>query len=373
MKNHDLLNKVREVLLQFSSNGEKKLQGDPLATRISKRLNVDEFELKDVFQLLKDSKEIHCEAWYKGFPIKLVTVNIKEREYTAEELKWLNTMKRSGLTDLECNNLFGLHSNISDFSDNDQQSIVKGLIRLRKGQKNLSGWSRFNVSAKYLLGSSKLLDSLSWPILRSFGINLDLFTGSPNYVVVAGPRKPEAVILVENPQSFESALELNLECKIVWVVTYGYGLSKASNEFGDQLVSIIENKKKPIILIRSGNPSPLIELLAHERLFFWGDLDPEGLKIFNRLRSKLPTLKLSGLYEPMVNILKDENLKANHHPYLKSTGKVGQSPWNSSDKELNTLISLCGERGVDQEAISNKLITYDLSMLSLSEVKNEKT
>ena len=75
---------------------------------------------------------------------------------------------------------------------------------------------------------------------------------------------------------------------------------------------------------RRGHSHHLASLLEHPRLYFWGDLDREGLRIARALRSKLPQLILSALYEPMCESVKQRETS---HPYVAMAGKAGQAPW----------------------------------------------
>ena len=102
-----------------------------------------------------------------------------------------------------------------------------------------------------------------------------------------------------------------------------------------------------IAVVRDGTPPPLKELINHQDLTFWGDLDPAGLHIFHRLQRQLPQLCLSALYQPMIS-----RLKAGYgHSYTKATGKEGQSPQVVSDPVAQSLLALCAERGIDQEIV----------------------
>lgn len=234
-----------------------------------------------------------------------------------------------------------------DWDQADMQQLILGLYRLKLDAPTLKGQSRFAVSANYLLGSSKLLDSLPWPALRRFDIDPEWFSGSTPYVVVAGPSNPECVVLVENPQAFEAAIQADKGMRIAWVVTFGYGLSQSGDDYGRQLATYIESQRKLITLVRAGNPPPIASLLQHPTLYFWGDLDKEGLRIYWRLKSKLPQLRLSNQYKPMLEMLKD---CSQSHPYVKAVAKDSQNQWTCADGQVQALLNACFNRAVDQEA-----------------------
>ena len=100
----------------------------------------------------------------------------------------------------------------------------------------------------------------------------------------------------------------------------------------------------------------LHDLLSHSNLFFWGDLDIEGMKIFERLKRRLPQLRLSGLYTPMVEAIKSPG---NRHEYAQLACKPLQKPFSPQFEETAALLVLCSNYAVDQEFVSSdKIFEY---------------
>ena len=66
-----------------------------------------------------------------------------------------------------------------------------------------------------------MLGSLPAPSMKAFGIDINAFPDAIPHVVVAGPKNPQAVLLIENPHSFEKAIPAGCADKIALVVTYG--------------------------------------------------------------------------------------------------------------------------------------------------------
>jgi hypothetical protein len=366
---------VRKYLAKVGK-GKKSLRGDGLIERVAKKLSLSVIEVKKVFERLKLNGELHCSDWYNCVPLGMVVLNLAEDIKPAEHQDWLKALQQVELTFEEIAQLEPAYSVLVGFELEDLKHIAEGLKCLREEQCSLFGQSRYIISARYLLGSSKLLDSLPTNALKAFGIQLDQFTSAPSYVVIAGPPDPEVVVLVENPQAMETAVEANVD-GVAWVATFGYGLSMVGDDYGRQLASIIETSQRQIrSLIRSGNPPNIESLLAHDNIFFWPDLDAEGLRIYQRIKKKLPKLKLSALYLPMMNM---GHKPGTTHPYIKAVGKEGQLSWDKDNqpiigefeaslngahftddlktKVLNTMELFCNSRGLDQEAISNEFIT----------------
>jgi hypothetical protein len=259
-------------------------------------------------------------------------------------------MRNAGMTDDDIKSLDPCAPALEGLTPSEMTRLASGLLALRKRQARHDGERRYRVSARYLLGSSKALDHLPSSALFAFGIDMDRFPKAPAYLMVAGPKSPRQVILVENPQAFEEGVGSRLE-DTAWIATQGYGLSRSGEAFGNQLVRLVEDGDL-LPLVRAGTPPPLEELFVHKRLFFWGDLDPAGMDIFRRLRRVLPHIRLSGLYRPMPKILEDKG----GHPLTALTGKGGQKPLDAMEWIPEELLQVCVDHGVDQESITRSEI-----------------
>jgi len=268
--------------------------------------------------------------------------------------RWRALLQKSRLPDQDVSALTPLYPKLVCFESPVQAEILNGLVRLRANLNEEAGRHRFIVSARYLIGSSKLLDVLASPALRAFGIQADLFPGHPLYVVVAGCASPETVVLVENPAAFEMAVATGAASRCAFIATFGFGLSKSQEDYGNQLVRMVEDRfSGAITLTREGSSCPTAkELLSHLNITFWGDLDVAGIQIFKRLRKSIPGLRLSALYKPMLDVV---DVSAGSHPYVFAVGKPGQSQMlvsaDDGDVLSKELLARCVLRGVDQECV----------------------
>jgi hypothetical protein len=210
-----------------------------------------------------------------------------------------------------------------------------------------SGEFMFELSAQHLLGSSKILSTLTEPARRALGVAS--LASVPKYVVVACPPTPQAVVLVENTTSFERAVRAGLHEVVGLIAAYGYGLNQhADSTSGRALIDAVIGGDVEV-LMRAGIKPSWPELLSHATLLFWGDLDREGLRIAAALRVKLPQLRLSALYGPMIERAKTAKTC---HPYTLASGKQGQLPWAASGQgDLDEIAAICDRRAVDQESL----------------------
>lgn len=268
--------------------------------------------------------------------------------------RWLLVLQRSSLAESDKEALAPLYSKLACFETPIQEKILVGLVQLRENLDQETGCHRFIVSARYLIGSSKLLDELPSTALRTFGIQIDRFPSHPHYVVVAGCAKPEAVVLIENPAAFEMAVATRAVNHCAFIATFGFGLSKSQEDYGNQLANMVEGHfSGAITLTREGSSCQTAEeLLNHHNITFWGDLDVAGIQIFQRLKKTIPGLRLSALYRPMLAAAEDLGLS---HPYVLAVGKSGQSQLSPSVTEGDALtreiLFMCALRGVDQECV----------------------
>ncbi len=344
-----LIETVRQVLARLGQ-GRSTLHGHHLIERVQQRTGLTIIEVRRGLGELRAAGEIDCRDWSNGQPYGKVRLVLRAPPVSDVAIAWQTVLEARQLSPEDIAALLPLHSALCDLGPTGMEQLVEGLLRLRAEQDQFVGAPRFNVSAQFLLGSSKLLDALPTAALRSFGIDKTCFERFAGYIVVAGPPDPVACVLVENPHAFEIALSAPAVDDVAWIVTFGHGLSLHDEDYGAQLAELLVSRPRlPHPLIRRGSPPDINSLLQHEALFFWGDLDPEGLRIFEWIKRKWGHLRLSALYQPMIDALRDI---ARSHPYVPVTGKDGQSPWTSDDAQVATLMKQCTERGVDQESVS---------------------
>lgn len=345
----DTLARIRKQLTKRRPKSGQ-VRGYNLATTLSKDLGMSVTEVRLGLNILHEKGELIAKDWHPQLgPDGMVTLALDVPENPAIEA-WVTAMEYAGVDDpTDQAALFPLADLLAAFEPRDQAEIARCLLHMREAQVDRKGGSRYVASAQCLLGSSKLLDALPRSALRAFGIDPGLLDGPPGYIITAGPPKPACVILVENPQAMETAISVQGIDDVAWIATFGYGLSNRGSEQGNQLASLIEGAR-PLLhaVVRAGQPPSLRDLLAHDRVFFWGDLDLEGLRIYWRLKAQLPQLQISALYTPMMKMLESESTS---HPYVNAVGKENQQAWECDDVEVSRLIKLCSRRGVDQESI----------------------
>jgi len=340
--------KVIRTLLTLM--GERDfLQGKGLVRRVAKKASIDPMDAKMVLGKLARQGIVEGVSGH-GEPVGRVTLTIEVpiHKESISIIKWREALRSTGMDESETEALASCHDKLDDFSDADLRDLARGLKILKSVQKEERNTPRFVVSAKYLLGSSKILGSLPSASLKGFGIDVDSFPDAVPHLVVAGPENPDAVLLIENPHSFEEAIAAGCSDRVALVVTYGYGLSRSGEAYGNSLATLIEQADRLIPLIRKGNPPPPKLLFTHPKIMFWGDLDREGLRIYIQLQKQIPALRASAIYIPMIEAMK----MGMSHPYAKSTAKERQRMVENAPKEILPLVVSCMERGIDQEAIS---------------------
>ncbi|WP_111412143.1 Wadjet anti-phage system protein JetD domain-containing protein [Billgrantia lactosivorans] len=201
---------------------------------------------------------------------------------------------------------------LGDWSIEDQLALADGLRRLADDLPGAYQLSPYVASARYLLGSSKLLETLPTELVRSFGIEPDSFQAAETWLLASVPEQPEGLLLIENAQSFSQACRVGCGKRLALICTFGYGLS---------LANALNNNEDRVQLVGQGTAGvTLADLLRLPCPTYWGDLDPEGLRIYRRLRHFLPELALSALFGPMLAALESGTC----HPLDALTGKAGQ-------------------------------------------------
>lgn len=331
-----------------------RLQTKPTLAKLRTEIASDPIELRRTLMDLRAEGKIEYSAGSHGEPISaFITVFPPKVEVSAHVAAWRGVLDVSCLPQDDRLALDSLGGALYGFAPPDMECLLAGLVRLRDEQAQVHGQSDFNVSAAYLLGSSKLLSSLDSRALQAFGIEVNRFTVRPSYIVVGGNTySPQSVILIENPVPFETSVISAAAEHHLFVCTFGFGLSAAGNDYGNQLAGTVETGRA-YVLNRSQRPPPsLNELFAHPNIFFWGDLDVAGMQIFKRLAAKIPHIKLSALYQPMINAIKREECR---HPYVAAVGKDGQSRMSvhAPQDDVQWMVSLCRQFAVDQEIVAD--------------------
>lgn len=314
-------------------------------------ISQDAIEVRKALMTLRADGKVEYSTGSHGEPISaFITVNLPKIEIPIYVSGWKVVLEDSGLPMDDRLALEPIGYGLDGFSKEDTERLLAGLVRLRKEQTQVYGQCDFNVSAAYLLGSSKLLSTLDSRSLRAFGIATDQFPARAPYVVVGGNTNlPTAVILIENPISFEMAVQSSAAEHCLFVCTFGFGLSAAANDYGNQLAGIIENGRAVVLNRSGGTVMTMGQILGHSSIHFWGDLDIAGMQIYERLAKHIPSLQLSALYFPMIEAAKTAD---NRHPYVSAVGKVGQTMFPAGRKDSIAMLDHCCKWAVDQELVT---------------------
>ncbi|CCO22257.1 hypothetical protein [Maridesulfovibrio hydrothermalis] len=369
-------NVVREVLRKMAGKNAN-LNPGKLQNRIMRLTGLDTVSIKVAMQALLDKKEIEAVGWDSTncMPLGKMSLSLKPLPVEPHVHSWQQAVSGSSLDTKAKNALSNkrIAGKMKGASDDFMAELIRSLEVLIQNQDDIpEGSPLFEASARFLCGSSKMLDDLGPTLLKTIGLDVDRFSRSPRFVIVAGPPSPEAVVLIENPHSFERAIQSDSSC--AYVCTYGFGLTMSHDGYGTLLLDNITIHLRHLkTLVRCGNPPKIGNLLKHPKLFFWGDLDLSGMRIYDSLHLKYPRIRLSALYGPMLKSLKE----GKSHPYISAAGKgkPGQPVQHKKlgklkDSVAQRLASICAQRAVDQEVVCEGF--QELSKKSLSEDTIEK-
>lgn len=342
---------LRETLRKMS-RGRTSLNPKGIQSRLLSKTGLDSTKLKMSMRVLQVAEEVFAEGWdqYHGMPITQLRLNLAPEVHPPHVLEWFEAVKASPF-EVEAKKALAMPTVADKFKDMSWEwkaRLLWDLHAFRMIHEDLPpGTTVYKASARHVLGSSKVLGYFGGTLLKSIGIDLTHLSKGPRYLAVAGPPEPEAVILVENPHSFEMAVGARTGC--AWACTYGFGLSLDKDERQMLVENLTTHLSSLEILVRDGKPPSIIELLRNERLFFWGDLDLAGMMIYSQLKSSFPQIRLSGIYTPMLRKMTENG----GHPYVRCTGKEGQrKTFKIIDSLVETILSHCLECGLDQEAVS---------------------
>lgn len=318
--------------------GKKHIKSSGLLQALSLETGLSVADVKHYLGKLQRDGRISGSVNGKGdlFGQIIVIGELPKRELSTTEQAWKQALIEEGLFE-DTESLMNCASVVQGLSSDDLKSLLNGIKELKKTAKSTSTQDPYVASARYLLGSAKALQRLG----TAFSVPFSQFAGRAAYVVAAGPKEPECILFIENQASFEMFCTSEVVSSAMGVMTFGYGLSWSG--IADSI-----GRRNIVQLIRTGTPPELTEVIQQTPCYFWGDLDREGLNIFLQLKAKIPQLRLSALYLPMIDMVKD---MSRSHPYCQLAEKVNQRLLTSEDALVSKLAELCSNRAVDQEAL----------------------
>lgn len=344
----DSVKKVESTLLHFMSRG-KTLRPARLIERLANATGLSRLEIRDALAVLAGSGKLRGVArsgeplqmvGWTGSPECLIAPEVRQLQVTLEQYQDLK--EYSTLTSLN------RHADLfTGLSCEDIASVVRGFLQYKQVE-HLGGDLLFN-SASHILGSAKALRNLRGA-MRSMGEPSGNDLGGEFYVLTAGPSHPKAIVLIENIRSFTAFAHSPHAQESVGIAAYGYGLTIES--FGARLAA-----NQVVACPAYGHAPNLKEVMDKVPLYFWGDLDREGLRIFETLRSQFPTLELSAAYAAMEKRCANPMLC---HPYHRLFEKEGQRLPLGITTESAHLAEKCMTRAVDQEALGRDLEGIDV-------------
>jgi hypothetical protein len=346
-------------LKRSGKNESGKVRTSGVMGKLCAEIANDPIAIRRALLNLQSQGHLVFSADPRGEPISpFITVIRPVTDMPVHADRWQTILGDSGLPENSIAALYPLYNALEDFNAEHMEILLAGLRKLRDEQHLLTGQPSYVVSATYLMGSSKLLFALDAKSLRLFGIDIDKFTARTPYVIVGGGGKaPQSVILVENPIAFEVAIQSAASIRHTFVCTFGFGLSNTQSEYGNQLAGAIEAGGATLLRRTEGLHTSFEQLLLHSEIHFWGDLDIAGLQIFERIASRIPHLKLSALYNPMIKAVANPVYS---HPYVVAVSKAGQKAFKPIRNDTKAVLKYCEKWAVDQEIVSS----HDIQIFS---------
>lgn len=222
---------------------------------------------------------------------------------------------------------------VKDLDDDDLETLLSCLFAFDEAKS--PGEDRYILSAKSIMGSSKVLDAFPSLLGRAA-------RRRPFFLITAGPATPLSLLFIENPSVFASLLRTPFVQERLIICAFGYGVSMEN--MGKRL------KDGSLVTCSAAGDriTDLAKLIDGCPCFHWGDLDLEGLRIFEGLQSAVPHLRLPAIYRDMARLL---GSRMTSHPYVRLFDKRDQRPPQGAEPCVAVLAELCAVRAVDQEAL----------------------
>lgn len=326
-----------EDFIRKACRGGKRLQPGRLLNRVSNKTGLSQIDVKECMATLAQEGLIEGVSrnglplarvrWNGSSLLEMNTLGMKVRgHFKTHELE---------VSDNEC---LALAKAMNGLDDEDVTHLLSGLHDMQ-GQTD----DAIFASARHLLGSAKALKGLS--TANRVLAPLPAQNTGEMFVITAGPSDPQSVVLIENLRSFTAFADSSHTETVLGVASYGYGLTMQN--FATQLKA----GKVTACPCRGVRPD-LKSLIQTKPVFLWGDLDQEGLRIYETLRKEIPTILLSAAYSEMEKLIADPSRS---HPYHRLFEKEGQRMAKGETAEVTHLSAVCSDRAVDQEALGSDI------------------
>jgi len=324
---------LKELYFPSKVDGEKEAQND-----------LYECEKNEIISIVYKDKKNYLPLWKRKAIITFnldyedICRSILNKEIINYKEHWINAIKYSRID----KNIKKILSNLPPIfiEDKEASEIIERIYQYLLLDRN-NDFVR-EASAYMFWGQSKILDYRTdlWNILKikQHPIQLLVFCGT----------KKNNVLFIENKQTFESLQKVE-QIKDNYVLIYLSGfMGTASRIFQEEYRSIYLKYEDNFNYIFNINE---IFETGKYNLYFWGDLDYEGINIYIALRKVFPDVVLwKKAYDLMI-----EKLKINEGHNAKFSGKENQKISHSSTgvKYIDkVLIPLMSEKGFyDQEGI----------------------
>ena len=347
--------------LRRMASGSGRVRTSSALPKLAAKLCMPRLAIDEAIRDLYRATLVEYQADGRELPISgYITVSPEALVVPEHHINWLAALSTAEFAAEEASVLAQLSDQIADLQSEDMATLANCLRKLSQAGDTATNDAGFNVSAKYLMGGSKVLNTMSKRMLQSIRLPARLHNASPKYVVCAGPRSPASTLLIENPRAFENAVRSGLAKKVALICSFGFGLSYLGQEWLHSRDT--PETDRPVMIVRSGDPPELDQMLKASNVFLWADLDMAAFDIYLSLKSAIPHLRLSKIYDAMMPMLLDRRTS---HPYTKLFEKEGQvagvvrSAATYSrllDGDALSLWNSCQHRAVDQESVDEATI-----------------
>ena len=207
-----------------------KLRTSTCIPKLASALGLPRITIDEAIRDLYRAGFLTYQADARELPITgYLSVALESTIPDALELAWQHALEASGIGHA-AKDLTGLFPALQGLSPEDLATLAHCLKRLTKAGSGALEDAGFNVSARHIMGGSKVLSRMSGRMLEAIGLPSRLHNSSPRYVVCAGPPDPVATLLIENPRAFENAVRSGLAESAALICTFGFALSYLGQE-----------------------------------------------------------------------------------------------------------------------------------------------
>jgi hypothetical protein len=169
------------LIKRSAGSPQRRIRADGVIALAIDALNLDLVEAREAFRHLRQTGRVSYAADLNGLPFSgFLHVKLEQMPQPSSFLRWKAALDGTRMPEDIRGSLLPFHEMLDDLSERELERLAAGFWELTNCPTISSAFS-FDLSAKYFLGSSKVLDKL--PEAAKRALRIAHLPATPRYIV----------------------------------------------------------------------------------------------------------------------------------------------------------------------------------------------